>query len=291
MSFLETYGVVLLASGMRQTCFRSLEICEEAVEPRSRSYSMTRIARLQPPGYLAPVHCGWLKNIASPTLMLGTIRRTPKTVNVCIFRQRCVPRLNVSFWLNRRPFKGHRSRAPASRGAEKRDPVANQTWLTGALHMCQYGIDIFQATRWYEDNESRCRTDSSTGLERFPVNWRVIVWRMASAGTCRAILSRVACFTDKLTQHTISTVRFAQIRSNNTEFLFVSKWSKPLNRFSNSVSAIENAEDLCQERRGPGRRICIRRRLLEKIFCSFGAKTSQRDAKRLPISRASDDLD
>ena len=44
-----------------------------------------------------------------------------------------------------------------------------------------------------------------------------------------------------------SNVRRTQTWSNNIQFLFVSKWSKLENKFSNSVSAVENVEGLCPD--------------------------------------------
>ena len=42
----------------------------------------------------------------------------------------------------------------------------------------------------------------------------------------RAILNRIACITNNLLQHNIINVRFAQIRSNDIEFLLVSKGAR-----------------------------------------------------------------
>ena len=85
-------------------------------------------------------------------------------------------------------------------------------------------------------------------------------------------------------------MRVAQTKSNDTELLFVFKWSKPKNRFSNSVSAVVYVEDLCPDIKGWNDEIAIGSSS-GKMSCSFGARTSQSGAKRLPNSRASGDLD
>ena len=45
-------------------------------------------------------------------------------------------------------------------------------------------------------------------------------------------------------------MRFTQIRSSDIEHLFVSEWGKLEHRFSNSISAIVSAGDLCSDIKG-----------------------------------------
>ena len=82
----------------------------------------------------------------------------------------------------------------------------------------------------------------------------------------RAVRSRIACFTDNLSQHIINKMRLTQTKSNDIELLFVSKWSMPANWFSNSVSAVVYVEDLCRKNKGWNDEIAFGVMLKEKFL-------------------------
>ena len=87
-----------------------------------------------------------------------------------------------------------------------------------------------------------------------------------------AILSRSACFNDKLLQHNIRNVRFAQTRSNDIKFLFLSARGETRNRFPNSVSAIVYAEGTCARTSREGTTKLPVASLPGKTSCNFGTR-------------------
>ena len=129
-------------------------------------------------------------------------------------------------------------------------------------------IGTFQATRRSDNKRSRCRTDGRTGFDQLHnkearVQTEVDVqqgqMQHVEASKRRATERRPrpakrhwpcdsepdCCITNNLLQNNIRNMMFTQIKSNDIEFLFVSKWSKTKDWFSNSFSATINAEDLC----------------------------------------------
>ena len=80
----------------------------------------------------------------------------------------------------------------------------------------------------------------------------------------------------------------AQTSSNDMEPLFVFKWCKPKNWYSNSVSAIENVEDLCPEIKGWNDEMAFGVMFKEIVSCNLGARTVR---NVLPISWSFGDLD
>ena len=82
----------------------------------------------------------------------------------------------------------------------------------------------------------------------------------------RAILSRIACFTDNLSQH------ITHIKSSDVEQLVVSGWCKFEHWFPNTVSAIVNAEDSCSYIKGWNNEISMGIPVGEKILVTMEPK-------------------
>ena len=241
------------------------------MDPRSLSYSKTRIDSLQPECEHVST-ASWsrassgLKIIASPTLMCRTRRalpgRTPFSSSCKAASSAC-----TSSRLDRQPFQGLRSRGPASRGAERSDSVAYHNWLTGALFIYIY-IYINELTfpKPYGGMKIARRCALWTAALDLSVGTGVCKGNMQRSHIGNAFLRHIACSTDHLSQHTISNMRLTQANSNDIEPMFVSNWGKPENGvFQLRWHYLPSVSWSCTK------------------FCNLGARTFQSCAKRLPI--------
>ena len=173
-------------------------------------------------------------------------------------------------------ISGHRSRGPASRGAGRGDSLAYQVWLTEVLHPVSVWIVKMtsRGAQWtaalglsdFAMTKHMCgdfRLQKIKGNLQMPPNRNAgKIEKKASTPqtteeaegqplhTCCSILSRIACFTEKLTKHSISIIRLAQTRSNDIEPLFASKWSKHENLVFNTATAVVHVENLCTDIEG-----------------------------------------
>ena len=234
------------------------------------------------PAQLVSLHFWWFKSITSPTKMWESKMSIFKVFSVCIFLRQRMARMDESSQGSQWPPEGHAYHfwVGQKRRREKFCSKPNQfRWVVELVSMW---IDTYKAIGQYGKSKTKCRMDDCTGLEHFPYNKalgrvgsdictdrsqfknatreerrrekkRARLARRRKGEDAkgrpshigRAILSQRACLTDNLSQHNIRNTGFTQITSSEIKNRVVSTWCKFEHKFSNPVSTIINAEDLC----------------------------------------------